>query len=134
MLIEAKLAARTEHPGKLGERLALVWYRAQHSTGDDDIDRIGLEPERGGDARHDLDGDRSVDRGRRSLGAQIRLRLDSDQLRDAVGVVLEVDAVAGPDLHHPSPHAGQELSAQLLLSVPTIASAEPVKEAGEHGV
>ncbi len=65
-------------------------------------------------------------------GTQIRLRLDGDDLGDGGGVVLEVEAVAGPQLDDAALEPGQELPAVLGLSGGFGARARPLIDAREE--
>jgi hypothetical protein len=108
VLIEAKLTPRTEDPAKLGERLALVRHRAQHSADHDYVYRARLQLERGRQSGHYSHGYRSIERGLLRLATKVPLGLDSDELDHARRVVLEVDAVAGAHLNHTSARPRQE--------------------------
>ncbi len=50
------------------------------------------------------------------------------------GIVREVDAVAGADLHHAAGRPRKHLPAQILLALAAVATAEAVKEAREEWV
>src|SRR5262249_45083092 len=101
--------------------------RAEHQAGDRGVEASACQRKRGGDAVAHADPHRCAARGLDGSLAEVGLRLERDDLVDRRGVVLEVHAVAGPDLHYPAGKTGEELVpvvADLLLHHP----ADPVHD------
>jgi hypothetical protein len=80
----------------------LIGHRAQHQRCDGGVHAgIGTGQGIGGAVDH-ADGDGSLVGGGFGQGAEVRLRLDGEQLGDRWRVVGEVKAVAGADLQNPA--------------------------------
>jgi hypothetical protein len=80
------------------------------------------------------DGDGSLLGGGFGQGAEVRLRLDGEQLGDRWRVVGEVEAVAGADLQDPAGQAGEEGAAVLEGALGVHGRAGPGEDAGEDRV
>ena len=134
MLVEPKLAVRTQHAAKLQQRLALVGYRAEHPRDDYDIDGLLDETKRRRGASDHADAHGRATSGSLGLAAEVGLWLNRNQLVDAGGIVLEVDAVACADLNDAPGRFSEELTAQLALATSAVPPAEAVKETGEEWI
>jgi hypothetical protein len=117
VLVEAQLAARTDHPPQLRQGARLVGHRAQHQHCHGGVEGAVLEGQVVG---HRVDHPNRAARlacGVYRLGAQVGLRLDGDELRDRVRVVLEVRSAARADFDHPSAQPRHGVASELPLLV-----------------
>jgi hypothetical protein len=116
---------------QLRQRGRLIGHRAQHQHGDGGIEAAVFERQPVGDRIDDRD--RPAARVRRldRLRAQVRLRLDRDQLGDRVGVVREVGPAPRADLDHPAAQAGERLAPVVALHI-SLARRQEGRDAGEQ--
>jgi hypothetical protein len=101
--------------------------RAEYALDEHGVDRTVRDRQVLRSAIDDVDRQRQPVGGALGHASQIGLGLDSDQVLDRLGNVLEVDAVSGSDLDHPSGEAREHLAAQRVLSPPLVLRGEAVE-------
>jgi hypothetical protein len=133
VFVEAQAPAGAQHPTDLGQGLIQVGHGAQHQASHHRIDGAVGDGEGFGGAGQHSDRNRRVGGRGQGQAAQIGFWLDGQDFGDGSRVVREVEAVAGPDLQHPTGEAGQQPPAVVAdLGLHEVAG--PGIDAGEQGM
>ncbi len=122
MLVEAQLAAWTDHAVKLRERRVLVGHGASTSATTPASKRLCLAWEAVGDAMRNGDRDRRLGSSALRAFAQVALWLDSNHLTYGCQVVAKVRA-AGAHLDHPALQTHEQRAAMLGAAATLLISA-----------
>ncbi len=109
MLVEAQLAARSQHAVQFAQAGRDVLDGAQHPGRDGDIERGVAERQALGGRVDDLHRDRCDRRGQLGTLPEVRLRFDRDEIDHRTReVVAEADAGAGADLEDVARYAVEQ--------------------------
>jgi hypothetical protein len=134
MLVEAQLAARSDHAMQLGQRGCLVGDRAQHQGGHAGVHGAARERDRFCGAVDDGHRYGSLAGRLDRQAPQVGLGFDGDDLGDGVWVVGEVEPAAGADLDDSAREAGEEPLTMLCVPSRVDRTGHARIGVGEHRV